>query len=199
MKQTYSYQDLLSRNKERFTVLGIFELEKETREMPKPVGGFYNARIIGGSLEELRDSYPELKIKNLPAFYIFENARILYVAKDLEELNTYLTQDKVLIYEGKSENWRGQLIVYQKLGSGKMDFFLGYIGKDKHPSGTLEFELTGSNFSWQEGSLVLDPLGNYTTDNPIEVQMTENDSIICTIKQDGKKEQIILKFKEDAS
>ncbi|RHW42010.1 hypothetical protein D1B31_05030 [Neobacillus notoginsengisoli] len=199
VNKMYSYQELLSANLNHFTVMGFFDSQAHKREMPTKVESLYDISQREGTLESLKVDYPELDIRKLPAYYIFQYGKPFFVTNDSEELKTYLNQEKVLIFEGKSENWEAQLAIYQKLGNGKLHLTIRYIKNEDKPVEPFTFFITGPSSLRVEGTLDVNEREIADMLVPMDVHVSENDSITCKIIFAGKEEEIILKYMNDGN
>lgn len=196
VKKTYSYQDVLSPQLDGYTVMGIFDAaEPERQDMPKPNSDLYSIttlQLFGGA-EDLKKTFPELEIKKLPAYLIFQRGAVIFASESYEELHQYLTEDKNLLYKGETENWAATLAVRQKLGSGNLHLTVRYLKNDQKPTESIVLHIEGPLQMRAEGYRELNEKGTAEMDLPMDVQISEKDKITCTITWDGKEETIMLK------
>jgi hypothetical protein len=94
-KKVYSYQDLLPRKGDEYSVMA-YEPASQAK------GSFYedfmwgiSAVRMGGDLSYVQESYPELNIKSLPAYYVFKGTEIDYSTNSYQDFKAYVIKNGI--------------------------------------------------------------------------------------------------------
>lgn len=192
----YSYQELLTPRTNTYTVMGFFDEEDSVEQMPERNGKLFDIRIISEQLGHLTFSYPELAFEKLPTYYIFGHGDVPIRFDDYDELAMYLGEGMVYEFIGESENWKIDMKSTQKLGDGKIETAITFIGDGEKPGWGSSLGLASGSLNFLEPGFPLDQNGRYlSVYNGFHIVL-KSDSVLATVNWDGKEELIPLEYKE---
>ncbi|WP_409270037.1 hypothetical protein V1499_11500 [Neobacillus sp. SCS-31] len=192
----YSYQDLLTTRVNHYTVIGFFDEEDQVKQMPAKNGNPFDMGEVSEPLGHLMFSFPELSFEKLPTYYVFGQGEVPIRFDDFEELTTYLSEGLDYVFIGESENWKIEMTSTQKLGEGKIETAVTYIGDGETPGWGTSLGLASASFNFLEPGFPLDQNGRYLSVYNGFQPVLKTDSILVTVNWDGKEELIHLKFME---
>ncbi|WP_316568922.1 hypothetical protein [Neobacillus sp. YIM B06451] len=187
----YSYQQLLHPSRALYTILVFSEGEPGIREVPSSNEDKYIIREVSAPIAELRELYPDLEFKSLPAIYAFHQGAIIFRSNDMTELQSFITDMATTFFRGESENWQVELKAKQTLFEGTGELLITYIGKEARPK-SVDFRLSGRGWSWGGAENKLDDAGSNLSSIKLRFILSETDSIPIELTWDGKKEEINL-------
>lgn len=86
-----SYQEFLSPREGGYTVLGFDTRNASGLEISRAFSDIDIARgIISGELNYLKRAYPELNLKKLPTYFVFEQENVIYSTHNFQQLSLYI-------------------------------------------------------------------------------------------------------------
>jgi hypothetical protein len=89
---TFPYPNLLSESEQSYSLLVIGDNENPI-EKNKKITGKVNDILSLPKLEMAQTAYPELNIETEPAYILFDQVGVVYHAKNLNEITTYLEKN----------------------------------------------------------------------------------------------------------
>lgn len=193
VKNVYSFQKLLSPDKNNYTVIGFLPEGDSKIEMPKPVKDFYSVAPLQGKLDSFKEDFPEFNIEILPSYYVLKKGKIKYKTQNYDQLNAFLNQENIYTYEGKSDMWQVRFTVKQNLRVNSQDMSIQYTGKDKKSPSSVSFDVSGPSWVWSGGPFSLDLDGKHQVGNRMEIELSKEEINKFIIKWDGMEEEITLK------
>ncbi|WP_059170505.1 hypothetical protein [Bacillus sp. FJAT-27445] len=199
IKKIYSYQDLLSRDREKYTVFKLLPPEDEELDLPPVNKPLYEERRIGWTLEQLQLSFPELEITILPSYFVFHKGIKVAATEDESELHRFLNETITITHAGQGENWEAELIAKHKLGEGVVLLAMQYIGTEKPIPSEISFNVQGTEWNMDQYIEELDAAGQALLSFDFKKIIRKEDKISLTMKWSGKEEMIYLTHKINLS
>ncbi|MFP7296434.1 hypothetical protein [Neobacillus niacini] len=89
---TFPYPNLLSDREDSYSLLAIGDNENPIEDNKK-ITDKVNDILSLPELEMTQEAYPELNIKSAPLYILFDQTGVVYQAKNLKELTTYLEKN----------------------------------------------------------------------------------------------------------
>ncbi|OCA90550.1 hypothetical protein A8F94_01310 [Bacillus sp. FJAT-27225] len=198
VQKVYSYQEMISPNPETFTVLAFSE--KDTvLDIPESKDETYIVQTVHGNRDELKRKFPELRLSELPAFFVFQTNNMIMQTVEVDQLISFVTKNERYVYEGETENWMITLTAEQKIGNGTFKTLLTYKGKNGDQIGQIGTTVNGESWSLEEGGHQLDGNNQSIAGNMITWPITEEEKVTYIVRWDGQEETIPLILKGTSS
>lgn len=194
--KTYSYQDLLTPRTGYYTVVGFFEEEDQVKQMPAKNGKPIDLREVSEPLGHSVFTYPDLAIEKLPTYYVFGDGNAPIRFDDHEELERYLGDGTAYEFGGQTENWKIEMKSQQKLGEGKVETYITYVGNEDPAGWTISFYIEGPNIPIGESNFALDHDGKFLSVLNDYRKIVKKDSFKAIVYFNGNVEEIPLEFNE---
>ncbi|WP_059170502.1 hypothetical protein [Bacillus sp. FJAT-27445] len=195
--KVYSYQELLTPRVNHYTVVGFFDENDQVKKMPAKNGNPLDYREVSSPLGHLTFTFPDLAFEKLPTYYVFGKGSVPIRFDDYEELTAFLGEGLNYVFSGETENWKIEMTSNQKLGEGKIETAITYIGNEEKPGWDVSFRLAGTSLTWGEEGFPLDQNGRYLSVLYGYQTVLKSDSILATVNWNGKEELIPLEFKAE--
>ncbi|WP_409270044.1 hypothetical protein V1499_11520 [Neobacillus sp. SCS-31] len=195
IKKMYSYQDLFSRDREKYTVLKLLPEDDKEMGLPPLSTPLYDERRIGGTLELLQRTFPELGISKLPTYFVFHKGIKIAATEDESELQRFLTESTTITHAGQGENWEAEFISKQELGKGLAILSVKYIGNEEVPPSNIPLTIQGTEWNLNRYIENLDENLQGIFSIEFEQLVRKEDNLGLAIKWTGKEETVYLSGK----
>ncbi|WP_156324551.1 hypothetical protein [Bacillus sp. FJAT-27245] len=192
IKKMHSYQDLFSGDREKYTVLKLLPQNDRELNLPPVNTPFFEERRIGGTLELLQQTFPELGISKLPSYFVFHKGIKIAATEDESELQRFLSESTTITHAGKSENWEAEFISKQELGKGLAVLSVKYVGKEEIPPSNIPLYMEGTEWNLDRYIEFLDENRQGMVKIDFEQLIRKEDNISLTIKWHANEETIYL-------
>jgi hypothetical protein len=92
-EKTVSYQELLDPDKEVQTIIGFAASGSSSIKFSqKKSGDRFASGYISGELDYLKKVYHELELNELPAYFVFNQEKVVFRTNNMEELESYISE-----------------------------------------------------------------------------------------------------------